>query len=88
VVSETSLISGELSADRHAMISQRFTPTPDWCPVCLEGAQEHQSWTVDSTRHVRAFEPRASFDWARFTFELEGYLEEVRRLVRQLYGTA
>jgi HD-like signal output (HDOD) protein len=29
-----------------------------------------------------------SFDWARFTFELEGYLEEVRRLVRQLYGTA
>ena len=28
------------------------------------------------------------FDWARFTFELEGYLDEVRRLVRQLYGTA
>jgi flagellar hook protein FlgE len=27
------------------------------------------------------------FDWARFTFELEGYLDEVRRLVRQLYGT-
>jgi HD-like signal output (HDOD) protein len=30
----------------------------------------------------------ATFDWARFTFELEGYLEEVRSLVRQLYGTA
>jgi HD-like signal output (HDOD) protein len=30
----------------------------------------------------------AKFDWARFTFELEGYLDEVRRLVRQLYGTA
>jgi putative nucleotidyltransferase with HDIG domain len=30
----------------------------------------------------------ATFDWARFTFELEGYLDEVRRLVRQLYGTA
>lgn len=29
-----------------------------------------------------------SFDWARFTFELEGYLDEVHRLVRQLYGTA
>jgi hypothetical protein len=28
------------------------------------------------------------FDWASFTFELEGYLDEVRRLVRQLYGTA
>jgi HD-like signal output (HDOD) protein len=28
------------------------------------------------------------FDWARLTFELEGYLDEVRRLVRQLYGTA
>lgn len=28
------------------------------------------------------------FDWARFTFELEGYLEEVRRLVRQLYRPA
>jgi HD-like signal output (HDOD) protein len=28
------------------------------------------------------------FDWARFTFELEGYLDEVCRLVRQLYGTA
>ena len=27
-------------------------------------------------------------DWARFTFELEGYLEEVRRLVRQLYRPA
>ena len=27
----------------------------------------------------------SEFDWARFTFELEGYLEEVRRLVRQLY---
>ena len=30
----------------------------------------------------------ATFDWARFTFELEGYLDEVRLLVRQLYGTA
>jgi HD-like signal output (HDOD) protein len=30
----------------------------------------------------------AKFDWARFTFELEGYLDEVRRLVRELYGTA
>jgi DNA-binding response OmpR family regulator len=30
----------------------------------------------------------ATFDWARFTFELEGYLEEVRRLVHQLYGTS
>jgi HD-like signal output (HDOD) protein len=29
-----------------------------------------------------------NFDWARFTFELEGYLDEVRRLVRQLYGKA
>ena len=29
-----------------------------------------------------------TFDWARFTFELEGYLDEVHRLVRQLYGTA
>jgi len=28
------------------------------------------------------------FDWARFTFELEGYLDEVRSLVRHLYGTA
>jgi HD-like signal output (HDOD) protein len=28
-----------------------------------------------------------TFDWARFTFELEGYLDEVRLLVRQLYGT-
>ena len=28
------------------------------------------------------------FDWARFTFELGGYLDEVRRLVHQLYGTA
>jgi len=28
------------------------------------------------------------FDWASFTFELEGYLDEVRRLIRQLYGTA
>jgi HD-like signal output (HDOD) protein len=27
-----------------------------------------------------------SFDWARFTLELEGYLDEVRRLVRQLYS--
>ena len=27
-----------------------------------------------------------TFDWARFTFELEGYLDEVRRLVRQLYN--
>ena len=30
----------------------------------------------------------ATFDRARFTFELEGYLEEVRSLVRQFYGTA
>jgi HD-like signal output (HDOD) protein len=30
----------------------------------------------------------ADFDWARFTFELEGYLEEVRGLVRQLYRPA
>jgi HD-like signal output (HDOD) protein len=30
----------------------------------------------------------AKFDWARFTFELEGYLDEVRLLVHQLYGTA
>jgi HD-like signal output (HDOD) protein len=29
-----------------------------------------------------------TFDWARFTFELEGYLDEVRRLVRQLYGAS
>jgi hypothetical protein len=29
-----------------------------------------------------------TFDWARFTFELEGYLDEVHQLVRQLYGTA
>jgi hypothetical protein len=29
-----------------------------------------------------------TFDWARFTFELEGYLDEVHRLVRQLYGKA
>jgi HD-like signal output (HDOD) protein len=29
-----------------------------------------------------------AFDWARFTFELEGYLDEVHQLVRQLYGTA
>jgi len=29
-----------------------------------------------------------SFDWARFTFELEGYMEEVHRLVSILYGTA
>ena len=28
------------------------------------------------------------FDWARFTFELEGYLDEVRSLVRHLYGSA
>jgi len=28
-----------------------------------------------------------TFDWARFTFELEGYLDEVHRLVCQLYGT-
>jgi HDOD domain len=27
----------------------------------------------------------SDLDWARFTFELEGYLDEVRRLVRQLY---
>lgn len=26
------------------------------------------------------------FDWARFTFELEAYMEEVRRLVSVLYG--
>jgi HD-like signal output (HDOD) protein len=26
-----------------------------------------------------------TFDWARFTFELESYMEEVRRLVKQLY---
>ncbi len=26
-----------------------------------------------------------NFDWARFTFELEAYMEEVRRLVKQLY---
>jgi HD-like signal output (HDOD) protein len=26
-----------------------------------------------------------SFDWARFTFELESYLDEVQRLVNQLY---
>ena len=29
-----------------------------------------------------------TFDWARFTLELEGYLDEVRRLVRQLYGSS
>ncbi len=28
-----------------------------------------------------------SFDWARFTFELESYLDEVQRLVNQLYRT-
>jgi HD-like signal output (HDOD) protein len=27
-----------------------------------------------------------SFDWARFTFEMESYMEEVRRLVGVLYG--
>jgi HD-like signal output (HDOD) protein len=27
----------------------------------------------------------ATFDWARFTFELEAYMEEVHRLVTQLY---
>jgi hypothetical protein len=26
-----------------------------------------------------------TFDWARFTLELEGYIEEVRRLVGVLY---
>jgi HD-like signal output (HDOD) protein len=29
-----------------------------------------------------------SFDWARFTFELEGYMEEVHRLVAAIYGTS
>ncbi|HEY1264313.1 MAG TPA: HDOD domain-containing protein [Terriglobales bacterium] len=29
-----------------------------------------------------------NFDWARFTFELESYLEEVHRLVTQLYRPA
>ena len=29
-----------------------------------------------------------TFDWARFTFELESYLEEVHRLVNQLYRHA
>jgi HD-like signal output (HDOD) protein len=29
-----------------------------------------------------------TFDWARLTFELDGYLDEVRRLVHQLYRTA
>ncbi|HEX4486133.1 MAG TPA: HDOD domain-containing protein [Terriglobales bacterium] len=29
-----------------------------------------------------------TFDWARFTFELEGYLEEVRRLVALMYRPA
>ena len=28
-----------------------------------------------------------AFDWARFTFELESYLDEVQRLVNQLYRT-
>ena len=28
-----------------------------------------------------------TFDWARFTFELESYLDEVQRLVNQLYRT-
>ena len=28
-----------------------------------------------------------NFDWARLTFELEGYIEEVRQLVAQLYRT-
>jgi hypothetical protein len=38
---------------------------------------------------LRAECPSSSdLDWARFTFELEGYLEEVRRLVRQLYRPA
>ena len=36
----------------------------------------------------REYPALKDFDWARFTFELEGYLDEVRRLVRQLYGTA
>lgn len=31
--------------------------------------------------------PLETFDWARFTFELEGYLDEVKPLVRKLYGT-
>jgi HD-like signal output (HDOD) protein len=30
----------------------------------------------------------SDLDWARFTFELEGYLDEVRCLVRQLYRPA
>jgi HD-like signal output (HDOD) protein len=29
----------------------------------------------------------STFDWARFTFELEGYMEEVRRLVGVIYRT-
>jgi len=29
-----------------------------------------------------------SFDWARFTFELEAYMQEVHRLVALLYGTS
>jgi len=29
-----------------------------------------------------------TFDWARFTFELEGYLEEVHRLVSLVYRPA
>jgi HD-like signal output (HDOD) protein len=29
----------------------------------------------------------STFDWARFTFELEAYMEEVHRLVGVLYGT-
>ncbi len=38
---------------------------------------------------LRAECPSSSeLDWARFTFELEGYLEEVRRLVHQLYRSA
>ncbi len=27
----------------------------------------------------------AKFDWTRFTFELEGYMEEVNQLVRSVY---
>ena len=38
-------------------------------------------WTAE-------FPSSNDLDWARFTFELEGYLEEVRRLVRQLYRPA
>ncbi len=29
-----------------------------------------------------------TFDWARFTFELESYMEEVQRLVKQLYRSS